>query len=203
MDTYSTNMPDRFNMQPQTSSIDSYVLKVIAFVFIIALLGVNLFSYLEDVTEIVSDFMRPIVANVLGFFGYSLAETSKNVIDLSTEGTKAATDIAAGTLKSGLNVTTDVVQSLGTNVNTNRRDTNYRNKSDKVLKDAEKQYHYMNSRDNRPTNAKPNSTMAGGFCYIGEDRGVRTCAQVEDQKMCMSGALFPTHDLCVNPNIRR
>ena len=41
-----------------------------------------------------------------------------------------------------------------------------------------------------------------GFCYIGEDRGIRSCIQVGENDQCMSGDIFPTRQVCVNPNLR-
>jgi hypothetical protein len=41
-----------------------------------------------------------------------------------------------------------------------------------------------------------------GWCYIGTDRGVRTCSQVGVKDTCMSGDIFPSQDICVNPSLR-
>jgi len=41
-----------------------------------------------------------------------------------------------------------------------------------------------------------------GFCYIGEDRGFRSCIEVGPDVKCMSGDIFPTKDVCVNPRLR-
>ena len=41
-----------------------------------------------------------------------------------------------------------------------------------------------------------------GWCYIGEDRGFRSCAQVGANDQCMSGDIFPSNELCINPNLR-
>jgi len=41
-----------------------------------------------------------------------------------------------------------------------------------------------------------------GFCYIGEDKGIRVCAKVDESDTCMSGNIFPTKDMCINPNLR-
>ena len=41
-----------------------------------------------------------------------------------------------------------------------------------------------------------------GFCYIGEDKGARVCASVEESDTCMSGNIFPTKDMCINPKLR-
>ena len=42
-----------------------------------------------------------------------------------------------------------------------------------------------------------------GFCYIGEDRGFRSCIKVGEGDKCMSGDIFPTQDLCINPTLRQ
>jgi hypothetical protein len=41
-----------------------------------------------------------------------------------------------------------------------------------------------------------------GWCFIGKDRGVRSCAKVGLNDTCMSGDIFPTSDICVNPRLR-
>jgi len=41
-----------------------------------------------------------------------------------------------------------------------------------------------------------------GYCYIGEDRGFRSCIAVGENDTCMSGDIFPTMDRCINPNLR-
>ena len=41
-----------------------------------------------------------------------------------------------------------------------------------------------------------------GYCYIGEDRGFRSCIKVNNKNMCDSGDVFPTKDICINPKLR-
>lgn len=50
------------------------------------------------------------------------------------------------------------------------------------------------------TQMKPKSKA--GFCYIGEDRGFRSCIEVGEGDICMSGDIFPTQAICINPNLR-
>ena len=47
------------------------------------------------------------------------------------------------------------------------------------------------------------SSSKSGWCFIGEDRGMRSCSQVGSNDKCMSGDIFPTQEICVNPNLRR
>jgi len=41
-----------------------------------------------------------------------------------------------------------------------------------------------------------------GWCFIGEDRGFRTCSEIGPNDKCMSGDIFPSQEICMNPNLR-
>jgi hypothetical protein len=49
--------------------------------------------------------------------------------------------------------------------------------------------------------SKPNGKS--GWCYIGQERGYRTCLEVGKNDNCMSGDIFPSKDICVNPSLRQ
>ena len=46
------------------------------------------------------------------------------------------------------------------------------------------------------------ASRKAGFCYIGEDRGFRSCISVGEGDTCMSGDIFPSMDKCINPSLR-
>ena len=50
----------------------------------------------------------------------------------------------------------------------------------------------------------PNSSDSQhhGFCYVGKQNNLRHCAKVSSKSTCMSGDIFPTMDLCINPKLR-
>lgn len=41
-----------------------------------------------------------------------------------------------------------------------------------------------------------------GFCYIGTENNNRHCIQVSSNDKCMSGDIFPSRDICINPALR-
>jgi len=41
-----------------------------------------------------------------------------------------------------------------------------------------------------------------GYCYVGTDRGYRSCIYVKDRKSCMSGQVFPMKEVCEYPGLR-
>jgi hypothetical protein len=47
------------------------------------------------------------------------------------------------------------------------------------------------------------SSSKSGWCFIGEDRGFRSCIQVNENEKCMSGDIFPSQEICINPNLRQ
>jgi hypothetical protein len=56
--------------------------------------------------------------------------------------------------------------------------------------------------DSYSTVQQNQSTGKSGWCFIGEDRGFRSCSPVSASDTCMSGDIFPSKDICVNPNLR-
>ena len=70
------------------------------------------------------------------------------------------------------------------------------NALDSALNDASKQ------PEPEPNETANYTTGKAGWCYIGDDRSTRSCAQVGVNDMCMSGDIFPTQEVCMNPNLR-
>ena len=56
--------------------------------------------------------------------------------------------------------------------------------------------------DDATSRIQRNPKSSSGFCYIGEDRGFRNCIEVGAGDVCMSGDIFPTEAICINPNLR-
>ena len=50
------------------------------------------------------------------------------------------------------------------------------------------------------TQRKPISKS--GYCFVGEDKWFRSCIEVGEGDICMSGDIFPTQAICINPNLR-
>ena len=78
------------------------------------------------------------------------------------------------------------------------------------ISNIEKQFQYNNRNttnfepDDATSSTQKNKILSKpGYCYIGEDRGFRSCIKVGMGDKCMSGDIFPTEDLCINPNLRQ
>lgn len=67
---------------------------------------------------------------------------------------------------------------------------------DSALNDAAKQPEPM------PNETSNYTTGKAGWCFVGDDRNTRACAQVGVNDVCMSGDIFPSQEICMNPNLR-
>lgn len=201
----------------------------IIIILILALLGINIFVYLakgsQDFVEIIKEMFEPI----LKLFGYITLSTANQVIETSATGAKAGVDIVAGTttgaintlqqttqngvplpttgtstglstsIPQGQNASTTLpvqnnIQQAGANIDKWQQDTLV-----KALENAKQSANEISPDDSRSsiqTTGKP------GWCYIGEEQGIRTCAEIGVNDVCMSGEIFPSQDICMNPNLR-
>ena len=67
-------------------------------------------------------------------------------------------------------------------------------------KNADKEDYYAEDSNSSIHSSKLSSKS--GWCFIGEDRGFRSCIQVNQNDKCMSGDIFPSQEICINPNLR-
>lgn len=56
--------------------------------------------------------------------------------------------------------------------------------------------------DDSTSKTQKHQSGKAGYCYIGEDRGFRSCIKVEAGDKCMSGDVFSRPEICMNPSLR-
>ena len=192
----------------------------IIIVLVLAILGFNIFAYLAYGTKYFSEIFGPYIKYIGGLIGYAIASVTKTVTNTAATGTKAGIDLAAGTVTSAVDVTqqtagaitgataaSSVTGSQKTNSNApiNSQDTTPNNPLNDALKNAKPQSQQSGPfRADDATSAiqSNKSSSKSGWCYIGQERGYRSCLQVGENDKCMSGDIFPTQEVCVNPSLR-
>jgi hypothetical protein len=162
-------------------------------IIIISLLGLNVFGFLENIVETVTEIIRPVAA----FFGYTVGETIKGAISTGAAGTKGIIDVASGTITGGV----DILEK-----GLNNKNRHNRNKIDNSFLDQSVPNNDKPEESPEPdesgSRTQTKSTGKSGYCYIGEDRGFRNCIEVGENDKCMSGDIFPSQEICINPNLR-
>jgi hypothetical protein len=171
-------------------------------ILILAFLGFNVFVYLAKGTQDITNFFGPLFEKIFG----TAASVTGQVVDVSAEGAKAVVSGSAAALNTGLTAVQDITpnsapssiqtQSIqGTSVSQQNVAAN--NTLNKALNTSQ------SGQQNEDYQAQEaNSSLKAGWCFIGEDRGYRTCGQVGVNDKCMSGDIFPSQELCINPNLR-
>ena len=176
-------------------------------VLILLFLGVNIFSYLGDFLQIIKEALAPILKNILESLGYVVTESTKDVTQVAAAGAKLGIDVAAGTVESGINVIQgqlDINQGSVGKQQPSQSSNKYVNTLSSSLSSAlaDAEYNSEPIPDDATSSTQRIGSGKSGYCYIGEDRGFRSCIQVKDGDVCMSGDIFPSQSICVNPSLR-
>ena len=123
------------------------------------------------------------------------AKGTEKVVDTVAEGTKDTVTVAQKVTDKGL----DTVAEGGEAIKKRAESPIER----QVDEDEKKEAAAENINANSAFASSLKKTVKGGYCYIGTDRTFRSCVKVDAGDTCMSNKIFPTKDICINPNLRR
>ena len=193
-----TNTPSIF------SNISVVVIIVICIIFILAYFNINLFTIIGNIIQRISNIITPIFLNILHYFGVATGTTIATTTSVVSSGISDVTTsidttnkAVSGTIISGIqgNGVNESAYPTKTIQNTNEQSFNIVNTAPQIAaqqqKDDDKQY--VNSvQYNTPV----------GYCFIGQQRDTRYCSDISEAHQCASGDVFPTMDMCINPNLR-
>jgi cytochrome c oxidase subunit IV len=167
-------------------------------VLVLAFLGINVFVYLAKGTESATNFFAPLLAKIAALFG----TTVKKTVNVSAQGTQKIVNVSAGTATAGLSEIQNITDGTPGNA-AQQPDIMINNSLNRSLNTSTQQKQQENGEDYvADDSTSPIQQGKMGWCFIGEDRGFRSCEQVGVNDQCMSGDIFPTKDVCMNPNLR-
>jgi len=126
-----------------------------------------------------------IILSVIGLNIFNYLAKAQNVLgEQAQKGISKGADVVQKTLDTSLQGTQDILDTTSQQIG----------KLDDIV------------RKRQPVEDDSNSVIQrrgkSGYCYIGEEDGVRTCTRVGSNEVCMSGDIYPTMDICINPNLR-
>ena len=202
-----------FRKPESVSSFTSLsVFKIIATFVILAILGFNIFNYLAKGTDIFGNILKK-TTDLLTSGTKSILKNSKvgtdilnqgvrsgvketgnvakNITNTAASGAKLGVDLTAGTINRGVNVVNDTLDYSESNL------SNRMNSSPGARRPKRP------SPDDGIGSSIQKKNSKGGWCYVGTDRSYRSCIKVKDSDSCMSGNIFPTKEICINPNLRQ
>jgi hypothetical protein len=207
-DDYSSGFGSATESTTESTTESSYsIWSVISFILIILIVWVLIFNFFDlgKVTDWIQSFLK--------FIGYSTSETIKTTASVGATGVAGSTNVAAGAVTGGIDV---LEKGLNLTPEEKARAQNQHQAQVTALyppslnptDSAVLSTGLANLKKMTPLPDDATSVTQGGgrsksgYCYIGEDRGFRSCIKVGENDQCMSGDIFPTMDICINPNLR-
>ena len=185
------------------------VLSGILIVLIIWVLIFNLFN-LGKVTDWIE--------SGLNFFGYSTGETIKTTANVGAAGVTSSTNVAAGAVAGSINILEKGLHLTPEEKSQGQQQQQQQQSSPPTKADSAESAESAESAvlstglanlkkmtpapDDATSVTQSGGRSKSGYCYIGEDRGFRSCIKVGENDQCISGDIFPTMDICINPNLR-
>jgi hypothetical protein len=183
---------------------------------ILSFFGFNIFVYLAKGSQELSNFLSPIIESILDLFAYITSSfvyltasgtqtiinsgsqvANNNLTEIQNQAQKVQQKTAPTSLKSE-----PVQQTQTDKQGTNNMSNNTLNKS----LDTATINNVNNNNNEYQADESTSKIQSGGnksgWCYIGEDRGFRSCVEVGQQDACMSGDIFPSQEICINPSLR-
>ena len=207
----STTIETPSGPAPEASFTFMDFLRYLLIIFILAFLGFNIFTYLGKATDETTDFLGPIIKEITSFFGKITGETIKHTAEVTAKGAKVGVDVAEGSVKSGIDVLEESVKELDGPVEVEEvgeeeeevgKVTTNGQKKEKQKQKKKKSHDVPQPDDATSKTQLSKPSGKSGFCYIGEDRGVRSCMNINENDVCMSGQIFPSLEICQNPTLR-
>ena len=170
-------------------STTNLIIMVLIFLLVLSSIGVNLLDYLSDLIKTITAIFEPIVTSVLSLLGYTTGTVINTTSDIISDTAKTGIDVAEGTIQ---NVGNILISASKGGVDTTKLDHVLNKSKNKPMND-----HEADTTANPIQN--PISSNKGGWCLVGEVAQRRGCIMVDDTDKCMSGQVFPSKRICLNP----
>jgi len=200
-------LSDTTNSNTQSSSsltISILGAIIICIIFVLAYFNINLIIISGNIIQRLSDIITPIFLGILRFFGIGATTT---VVATTAVASNAISDVATAVDTTNKAVSGTIVSGIqGNGVNESAYPVN------SIQNINESSFHIVNTapqmaqqqqeeEDKQYANSVQYNTPVG-YCFIGEQNNQRYCSDVSNPHNCMSGDIFPTMDMCINPNLR-
>ena len=178
---------------------------ILLLLLIFSFLGINLLNISGGFIQTISNIFGPLVKQILSTLGY----TTGTVIDKTA-------DLVSDTSITGIQIANGTVHSIG-GLLKKASQGNINEESRKQL-DSVSLNQTINSASPSPSQKinepTPNSTSSpiqsatatttspgNNWCLVGEYQGRRGCVELGNSDKCLSGQVFPSQKMCLNPTI--
>jgi hypothetical protein len=183
------------------------IIIVLTALLILSFLGINLLASLGNLVETISNIFGPLFIQILSIFGYTAGTVIDKSTDVVTDVAKSGIDLAGDTIQSAAdllknasrdNVNQDAINQMDSN-NSNNSNNSNTNNIDKTINESKPKNNVPEPDNSVDPIQKPITAGKTNWCLVGEYQGKRGCIEVNDNSKCMSGQVFPSQKMCINP----
>ena len=166
---------------------------VLVLLLIFSFLGINILNILGNLIQTIIGVFGTLVSQILSVFGYTTGVIIDKSADVATAAAITGVEIAGGTLNS---VGDLLISASQGNINQQAK-----NQLDQSLSGSGAGIGARQAQPDSTANPiqNPISSNKTQWCLVGEYQGRRGCIEVADQTKCLSGQIFPSQQLCLNP----
>jgi archaellum component FlaF (FlaF/FlaG flagellin family) len=191
LNSSNSNLSTSSNLPPTSPFKMIYIAIIIIILLLVALL-----IFYKD--EFIKLFNRVFNSDTNINANTKLDDTSSKVDNTSAkvDTASAKVDVTSAKVES----TSAKIDELDKKVNTLIESKTCSNKSDTTSGNGGINKLNTKLNDSSPYNKKTLTT--DGYCYLGYDNGQRECMEAYAGDVCMSGEIFPSLDICINPKLR-
>jgi len=177
---------------------------VLIFILIILVLfsffGMNILTVLGSSLQNFSDIINPFIKQFLVAIGYSTGEIINKSADVTSDAAKIGIDIADGTIHNVGNLLKKGASELEGSEKPSLEQKLNSKESKPEVKPKESKPQVKPDTSENPIQ-KPITSEKVNWCLVGEYENKRGCVSVTDSDKCLSGQIFPSQQMCLNPTL--
>ena len=194
----SDSLSNNMSISKEGSSIFSSMWFWLVLILALAFVGFNIFTYLAKGTDI--------LVEITTFFTGVFAQISQMIINMSATGTQAATKATADIVDTSLETVKTVTAPSDQQQQQSEPVQQQMQQQQSMQQPYPTSYPQSNTFPPKQLEPAPASSVdsenKSGWCYVGEQQDFRSCIEVGEFDKCISGDIFPSHEICVNPSLR-
>ena len=192
MDALKPTFPESSNSMFSNTN-NNIIIIILVVLLIFSFLGINILVIVGNIFQTFVQIFGPMVSQILSIFGYTTGTVLNKTADVVSDTAKAGIDIAEGSVQSVGNILRD---ASNPNVNDN---TKY--SLDNALNNSQILSGEPSADTSENPIQKPITSGKQSWCLVGEYQGKRGCIEVNQQDRCLSGQVFPSQKMCLNPTL--
>lgn len=180
--------------------LKTLIIFVLVFVLVFSYLGINLVTILGESMEKLVKVVSPLITEILVFTGYSTGSVINTTADVVADTAKETIDIAEGAVQNVGNLLMEAgTEGKSEILNKTVQQKEKKKPSHSPHAESAEQGPQPDAPEN--TIQKPITSAKYNWCLVGEYQNKRGCMPITESDKCLSGHVFPTQKMCLNPNM--